>query len=130
MSNTYTWGPPEQPRKAQWIATDDAAVALLDDDLTQVAAEFAVLAEEWRKQTSHVSILAKRIVHPAYRRIIDLDWPVVPVILSELRIRPNFWFPALRAITGEDPVSPSDRGDLAKMTAAWLAWGLARGYPS
>ena len=36
---------------------------------------------------------------------------------------PDHWFPALKSISGEDPVPPEDRGKVRRMTKAWLAWG-------
>lgn len=34
----------------------------------------------------------------------------------------------LPEITGEDPVPVADRGDIIKMTDAWLSWGKEHGY--
>jgi len=33
------------------------------------------------------------------------------------------WFPALKDITGIDPVPPHERGKLPAMTRAWIEWG-------
>jgi hypothetical protein len=66
--------------------------------------------------------------HPAYREIISMGKPVVPLILAELEERPDYWFAALRAITGEDPVPNEARGNVRAMTGAWLAWGRVHGY--
>ncbi len=54
--------------------------------------------------------------------------PVLPLILQELERRPDHWFWALHAITGEDPARSTDDVDAA--TDAWLNWGRARGYVS
>jgi len=35
---------------------------------------------------------------------------------------------ALPRITGADPVPECDRGNIAKMSAAWLRWGRDHGY--
>lgn len=67
-------------------------------------------------------------MHPAYQRIIGLGPIAIGLILRELQERPEQWFWALKALTGEDPVSPQSRGQVAAMTAAWLAWGQQRGY--
>jgi len=64
--------------------------------------------------------------HPAYQQIIALGPPVIPLILRELRERPDHWFWALNAITGEDPVGPED--DFDQAVEAWLRWGRERGY--
>lgn len=89
---------------------------------------FRRLADEWREATRYESSTTALATHPAYQRIIGLGPAVVPLILSELDREPNHWFWALRAITGEDPVAASDRGRLAAMAAAWLAWGRANGW--
>ena len=49
--------------------------------------------------------------HPAYREIIAMGEPAIGLILAELETRPDHWFEALRALTGEDPVPPEARGD-------------------
>lgn len=89
---------------------------------------FLQLAQEWRAETLFLSSLTAITAHPAYQRIIAMGWPVVPLLLAELRREPQHWFTALKAITGEDPVPAADRGRLPHMTKAWLAWGLQRGY--
>ena len=53
---------------------------------------------------------------------------VLPLLLRELQERPDHWFWALRAITGEDPVATEDRGKLDAMTAAWLRWAEKHAY--
>jgi hypothetical protein len=65
------------------------------------------------------------IAHPAFRAIIDLGPPVVPLLLHDLERESAHWFEALKAITGEDPVRPEDWGNIPKMRDAWLAWGRA-----
>ena len=61
-----------------------------------------------------------------YQAIIRLGWPAVPGILHELDVRPHYWFPALEAISGEQPVPPES--DVPAARAAWLAWGREHGY--
>lgn len=85
---------------------------------------FNRLAEEWRKDTRAVSVLKRKVRHPAYQQIIQMQWEAVPLILRELSERPDDWFPALYAITGQDPVSEGSTFDQA--VEAWLAWGKAK----
>jgi len=68
--------------------------------------------------------------HPAYQNIIRIGAAAIPLILSELKRSPDHWFIALREIANEDPVPPSDRGNMKKMSMAWLKWGKERGYLS
>jgi hypothetical protein len=90
--------------------------------------EFAQLAERWKAETAHLSLVTKAAMHPAYQRIIGLGPAALPLILRELRDEPRQWFWALKAISGEDPVGPADRGNVSKMREAWLAWGMAHGH--
>ena len=67
-------------------------------------------------------------MHPAYQQIIGMGEAALTMILEQLGESPGHWFWALRAISGEDPTQPEDRGKLPAMAAAWLRWGEARGY--
>lgn len=67
-------------------------------------------------------------MHPAYQKIIGMGELALPLIMRELRTRPNHWFWALKAITGEDPVPPQYRGQVRKMAAAWLDWWKENKY--
>ncbi|MBI1851775.1 MAG: hypothetical protein HYR85_15650 [Planctomycetes bacterium] len=90
--------------------------------------QFDALAEWWRAETRHLSSVTQMVTHPAYQRIIGKGQVVVPILLRELRKRPDHWFWALKAITGEDPVRPEDRGKLPAMANAWLEWGRTHGF--
>jgi hypothetical protein len=87
------------------------------------AAHFAELAARWRADTEFLSSPAEIADHPAYREIIAMGEPAIRLILAELETRPDFWFEALRALTGEDPVPPEARGKVKAMAGAWLEWG-------
>ena len=54
----------------------------------------------------------------------------MPFILQELEQKPDHWFAALRAMTGEDPVTPEDRGQMDRMASAWVRWGKEHGLSS
>jgi hypothetical protein len=92
-----------------------------------VVSQFRALAERWREETAFLSSSTAMAAHPAYQAIIALGPPVVPLILRDLERQPDHWFDALKAITGEDPVSPQDWGRVRAMADAWLAWGRSRG---
>jgi hypothetical protein len=62
-------------------------------------------------------------MHPAYQQIIGLGNEAVPLLLRELKKEPDHWFWALKAITGVDPVEPTQRGRVKEMAGAWLRWG-------
>ena len=90
--------------------------------------EFARLAQNWKAETAHLSSITKAAMHPAYQRIIGMGFAALPLLLRELRDGPRQWFWALKAISGEDPVEPADRGNVRKMREAWLEWGRSRGH--
>ena len=83
---------------------------------------FRECAETWYLETMPLSSYIEKILHPAYQRIIGLGRDAVPLIMNELRDMPHDWFWALRAITGKDPVSPENAGDLTRMANIWLQW--------
>ena len=100
---------------------------VLDNPIEQ---RFRTLAAAWKAAmaASVSSSLPEMFAYPAYRQIITMGEPAVPLLLAELEREPDWWFAALKEITGADPVPPTIRGKLAEMTAAWLDWGRAKGY--
>jgi hypothetical protein len=109
-----------------WQAQSAVPYILRRQDANRLAELFTSLAETWRTETIFASAAQAIVLHPAYQRIIGLGYPAVPLILRELRERPSHWFPALTAITGEDPADSNI--DFNGRVQAWLAWGRARGY--
>ena len=90
--------------------------------------EFRRLADQWLDDIQNVSSITEMVCHEAHLQIIAMGKPVLPLIFSELERMPNHWFIALRAITGNDPVSPDQEGDLYAMRSAWLEWAQQEGY--
>ncbi len=88
--------------------------------------QFAVLAYQWRVDTLYVSAGDEVVAHPAYKDIIALGHPALPLILQALLLWPGPWFEALRTLSGEDPVVDGSTFDEA--VAAWLEWGKAHGH--
>ena len=79
-------------------------------------------------EVGHHSSTTKLVNHRAFQEIIRLGQAVVPFMLQDLEKRPRLWVWALPDITGVDPVPVSDRGNIAKMSEAWLRWARANGY--
>jgi hypothetical protein len=96
-----------------------------DEDVKR---RFRGLVKQWRKETAHLSSTDRMAKHPAYQEIIGMGWPVVPLLLAELKQRPDFWFAALRAITGENPVPAESAGRIKDMARAWIEWGRSKGH--
>ena len=92
----------------------------------ELAQIFSGLAQRWRRETAAHSVLQKKVLHPAYQRIIGLGPAVIPLILRELRREPSHWFWALNALTGEDPAPAGCNFDEA--VQAWIKWGNEHGH--
>lgn len=90
--------------------------------------KFLRLAGRWCEETQYCSSLLDIAMNPNYQQIIGMGTYAIPFILNELKKKPGHWFWALKAITGEDPVQESDRGNLVNMRSAWLDWGADNGY--
>lgn len=100
-----------------------------DVALSKVPQDFREAVSRWRNETAHVSSIPDIVMHPSYQKIIRMPKKeIVPLILRELRDGGGFWFPALHAITDANPVDPQDRGNVKKMTQAWLDWGQREGW--
>ncbi|MBD2543191.1 hypothetical protein [Planktothricoides raciborskii] len=95
---------------------------------TELETEFKRLAEEWRIDTGMLSLVTQKSMHSAYQRIIGMGQPVVPLILRDLEQKPDHWFWALRAITGDNPVKSEHRDRMKLMAEAWIQWGKEHGY--
>ncbi|HVC51760.1 MAG TPA: hypothetical protein VND87_07045 [Stellaceae bacterium] len=108
------------------VDTKTAAPLALKAAKRNIGDWFIALATQWTRETGHVASIARRRQHPAYKNIIKLGKSAVPLLLDSLRTRPDYWFPALRELTGEDPVQDDDRGYYDRMAAAWLQWGKDR----
>jgi hypothetical protein len=93
-----------------------------------VEERFRRLAAVWRAETAYVSSSSELRNHPAFQEIIGLGEAVVPLMLRDLEERPRLWVWALPQITGADPVPACDRGNITKMSEAWLRWGREHGY--
>jgi len=92
-----------------------------------LAKRFQHHAEAWRKECAHLSSVREMALHESYQQIVGMGPGALSYILAELKRRPDHWFWALRAITGEDPVQPEHKGDLAQMAQDWLGWAERRG---
>lgn len=93
-----------------------------------VEERFRRLEAAWMAEVGHHSSTTKLVTHPAFQEIIRLGPAVVPLMLQDLAKRPRLWVWALPDITGADPVPAGDRGDIARMSEAWLRWGRDNGY--
>jgi len=113
----------------QTLATANAhADPVRNEDAAGLAQRFRELVQQWKQDTRFCSSLTDMTEHPGYQQIIGLGKEAIPLILDELRREPDYWFSALKALTGEDQVPLSDRGKVRLMTHAWLDWGKQHGF--
>jgi hypothetical protein len=93
-----------------------------------IEARFRRLEATWLAEVGFSSSPTELCSHPAFQEIIRLGPAVVPLMLRDLEERPRLWVWALPEITGADPVVESERGNIRKMSEAWLHWGREHGY--
>jgi CheY-like chemotaxis protein len=110
--------PPSEKKAAQMVEGMKSKI---------VHGRFRGLVRKWKRDTSFSSSVTKIVIHPAYQRIIGMGPAILPSILSELKKDPDHWFWALKSITGADPVTEPDRGNVRAMAKAWLHWARERG---
>lgn len=91
-------------------------------DQESLAERFQSLAEMWRSDCAYLSSTQEMVLHSAYQQIIGMGLSALPFIFAELERKPDHWFWALRAITGQDPVPLKHRGNIVEMAHAWLIW--------
>ena len=92
---------------------------------------FQRFAREWQSQRGAMSWVTEMAMCPAYQGIIGMGPIAIPLILARLESEgdePDYWFWALRSLTGENPVTAEHRGNIVKMAQAWLEWGRNSGY--
>ena len=88
---------------------------------------FQTLKDAWKSKTRHLSNMAQIAIDFSYQSIIGMGPKVVPLILAELENETDHWFWALEAITGENPVSKAEAGDMEATARAWIEWGRRNG---
>lgn len=89
---------------------------------------FALLAERWWMEVGGRSISTQMMDSEAFREIVELGEPAVPLILREMEHSHLHWHLALREITGENPAASAQPGKVEEIRTAWLDWGRRR-YP-
>jgi type I restriction enzyme M protein len=104
----------------------DQTIAVLSNEPDTLATTFKELVATWRRDTSALSVLERKTMHPAYQTIIGMGVRALPLIFRELQRNGDHWLWALRAITRDDPAGPDDT--FAEAVNAWLKWGRERGY--
>jgi hypothetical protein len=98
------------------------------ENLPEVAETFHRLVHQWKEERGPTSSAMRMAMHPAYRAIVAMGQPAIPLLLAELERQPDHWFIALHELTGAEPVPAVSRGRIDDMAAAWIQWGRAHGF--
>ena len=111
-------------------ASSGSGIARLPPELYEsIENKFTRLSNEWKRDTGHMSTGSRIAVHPSYLSIVAMGESAIPLILKDIKSEPNHWFSALSAIAGEGPEIPAQyRGDMKRISEAWLEWGKSKHY--
>ena len=93
----------------------------------EITEMFFAMATRWREETMLCSSVSDTMLNHWYLEIIALGKPILPLIIYELENKPDYWFAALREITGQDPVRPEHKGNFELMRRDWLKWAEREG---
>ncbi len=94
----------------------------------KIHTDFLVHVYYWHQETASFGSMTKMLENEHYQAIIAMGPEVIPLLFERLQVSPDYYFEALRALTGEDPINPEDAGRLEAMTASWLMWAQEHGY--
>ncbi|HEB73148.1 MAG TPA: hypothetical protein ENI77_11105 [Nitrospirae bacterium] len=89
---------------------------------------FQELKITWKNDTAHLSSPFDIAMHESYQRIMGMGEKALPLIFEEMTKEPDYWFWALRHITGENPTRIEHRGNMPLMTEDWLSWARSHSY--
>jgi hypothetical protein len=89
--------------------TRSATVGWKTETLSQI---FETMVADWVRETRFTNSMTEILDNKNLANIIDLGPSVVPLILKDLDVSPKPWFYALRILTGEDPVTEENAGNL------------------
>ena len=125
----------------KWIEEKDGFASTCEDcghmtvcsdtdftDYDEARRRFNALKDDWKKNRPRGLDLDHICMHEAYQQIIGMGKPAIKFICEELENEVDFWFWALHAITGENPIPDEDRGKMVTMKMHWLDWAKENGY--
>lgn len=105
-------------------------VYLKPSSTAKISDYFQKLADEWQRDTAHVSQISQRIDHPAYKRIVRMGSAAVPLILQQMKDGSGHWFHALTMLVDDNPIPGDFQGTIDDAAALWVAWGVSKGLIS
>lgn len=93
-----------------------------------IAARFNQLASEVIEDCMMISSPTQIALHPSYQEIIGMGKNIFPLLIKKLDETPIFWFWALEAIAGINPVPKSHRGNIPEIVKDWKKWANTNNY--
>ena len=98
-----------------------------------VSEEFDGLARQWEEHCHRVrfsSNLDRYLDHDAFRGIVALGRPAIPLIIERYRTSDLLWGFVLEEITGLSMVEDRNRFSPSKMQRRWIEWWEGAGASS
>jgi hypothetical protein len=90
--------------------------------------EFNLLSKKWKEECIQISFLEEMLELDSYQEILKMRERAIPFLLKDLQKTKDYWFQALKSITGEDVVKQEHYNDFDKMTEDWIKWGVKKSY--
>jgi len=84
--------------------------------------KFLELSSELKVAHQFCSSLGVDRDHPSYQKIIDLGYPMVEFLIQDMKDTGYPWYSALTQLTGKDPITKNNWGDIRAMNNQWIAW--------
>jgi hypothetical protein len=110
-------------------STEQAIVAR-----AKLEADFFKQAEQWGRETAHMSSPLQKMMHPSYQAILGMSAQspenrrdIIRFMLHDLKTGRREWSLALSYLTQQNPINPKDYGRTDKINAAWIKWGNDQG---
>jgi hypothetical protein len=126
VAYTYTFAREvSNPTRVAWARSLPSAA---DEKVSELETQFQELASRWREETAIYSTMVHKAMNDNFLDIVGMGPDVIPCILREMERRPDHWFKALKHLAKTDPVADQDRGNVKRMTVAWLDWGRENGF--
>jgi hypothetical protein len=108
-------------------SNDPSSIRALKDK-NELQEIFAKLSKEWIIETATLPLINEKFMHSSYQKIIGIGPEIVPILLKEISVNPEYWFWALEAITHESPIKIEQRGRVKDMVNSWIQWGKEKSY--
>lgn len=87
---------------------------------------FNAISKSWKNNTAHLSSSTEIANHEDMRILLEIFGKaesLLPYILEDMQKGSVEWVHVLPVITGENPVSEENAGNIQKMADTWLEWG-------